>query len=229
MQSTPLTAEAVNDLAAKVDAAIAAGVKTIDGKPYMANAKGALVPVALVKPVDKLMDDTVRRMIAFARDLSEQIARFHGHCFDDLGAFQALIADQYGAKVGGEKGNITLSTLDGCMKVQWQVADRLSFGPELQAAKKLVDECLAEWSADSNDNIRAIVNRAFNVDQEGTINRSDIFMLLRVAIDDARWQRAMDAIHDSIRVIGSKTYTRFYVRSAPGEKWTAVTIDLASA
>jgi hypothetical protein len=229
MQSALPTSEQLNALAAKVDAALAAGVKTIDGKSYMANAKGALVPLALVKPVDKLMDDFVRRTIAFATDLSDQIARFRGHCFDDLGAFQALISEQYDATVGGEKGNITLTTLDGCMKVQWQVADRLSFGPELQAAKKLIDECLAEWSADSNDNIRAIVNRAFNVDQEGTINRSDIFTLLRVGITDARWQRAMTAIHDSIRVVGSKTYTRFYVRPEPGAKWGAITIDLASS
>jgi hypothetical protein len=211
-------------------AAIAtAGVREIDGKSYMANAKGALVPLALVKPIDRLMDDTVRRMIAFATDLSLQIARFRGHCFDDLGAFQALIAEKYGASVGGEKGNVIITSFDGTMKVQFQVSDRIEFGPELQAAKKLIDACLAEWSAGSNDNIRAIVNRAFSVDQEGKINRAEIFMLLRVEIADERWQQAMHAIHESIRVIGSKTYIRFYSRPAPDSKWIGITIDLAAA
>jgi hypothetical protein len=39
----------------------------------------------------------------------------------------------------------------------------------------------------------------------------------------------MDAIRDSIRVIGSRTYVRFYQRPAPDAAWSAVTIDLAAA
>jgi len=53
-------------------------------------------------------------------------------------------------------------------------------------------------------------------------------MLLRVGIEDARWQQAMAAIRDSIRVIGSKTYIRFYERPSPDAAWRAVTIDLAA-
>lgn len=222
-----LTAEKVNSLADIVARTVNDGVVEIDGKPMMRDGKGRYVPVGMVKPVDKLMDELTRKMVAFARDLSEQIARFKGHCFDDLGAFQALLAQEYDAAVGGEKGNVTLTAYDGTLKVQFQVADLLAFGPELQAAKKLVDACLAEWTAGSRDEIRALVTRAFNVDKEGKINRAELFMLLRVGIDDPRWLRAMDAIHDSIRVIGSKTYIRFFERPAPTEKWRPVTIDLA--
>jgi hypothetical protein len=39
----------------------------------------------------------------------------------------------------------------------------------------------------------------------------------------------MDAIRDSIRVIGSRTYIRFYDRPTPDAAWQAVTIDMASA
>lgn len=223
------TPDRINELSAKVEATIAAGVREVGGKKMMADAKGRLIPVDLVKPVDRLMDETVRRFMAFATDISDQIARFKGHCFDDLGAFQALISEKYDASVGSERGNVTLTTLDGCMKVQFQVQDRISFGPELQAAKKLIDACLAEWSNGADAKIVAIVNRAFNVDQEGTINRAEIFTLLRVEIADDRWRRAMDAIHESIRVIGSTTYIRFYTRPSPTAKWAGVTIDLASA
>ena len=201
----------------------------VNGRVYMPDAKGALVPIDLIKPVDRLMDELVRKMIAFATDLSAQIARFRGHCFDDVGSFQALIAQEYGAEVGGKKGNTTLTSFDGTQKVQIQVADLLEFGPELQAAKRLVDACLTEWSQGSNDELRAIVNRAFSVDKEGKINRAELFTLLRVAIEDARWQRAMEAIRDSIRIIGSKTYIRFYRRPDPTGTWQAVTIDLAAA
>lgn len=204
---------------------------TIDvgGHPYMRDAKGNLVPVAAVKPTDLLMDETVRKIVGFARELSAQIARFKGHTFEDVSALQALFSQEYGASVGGQKGNITLTTFDGLEKVQVQVADLIEFGPELQAAKKLIDECLVDWSADSGVELRALVTRAFNVEKEGQINRTELFMLLRVQIDDDRWKRAMDAIKDSIRVIGSQTYVRFYERDDAAAPWKAVSIDLARA
>ena len=93
----------------------------------------------------------------------------------------------------------------------------------------MIDECLTEWAADGSAQIRALVNRVFQVDKEGQINRAEMFMLLRVNIDEPRWIRAMEAIRESIRTIGSSRYVRFYNRPAGDAPWSAVTIDLASA
>lgn len=199
----------------------------VNGKPYLHDAKGNLVPIETVRASDLLMDEMVRKVTGFARDLSAQIGRFKAHTFADVNGLQALIAQEYGVSVGGKKGNITLTTFDGLEKVQVQVADLIEFGPELQAAKQLIDECLVDWSADSGVELRALVNRVFNVEKEGQINRAELFMLLRVEIDDGRWKRAMEAIKDSIRVIGSQTYVRFYERSAPDAPWNPISIDLA--
>lgn len=207
----------------------AEGVTVVNGKPYMTDAKGSLVPVETIKPSDKLEDEQVRKIMTFARDLSAQIARFRGHTMTDLGELDALLEQEYGAKKGGRKGNRTYQTFDGLMKVQVQVSDFIDFGPQLQVAKTLIDECLNEWSEDSRPEIRAIVTRAFNTDKEGQINRSEIFMLMRLDIEDERWKSAVDAIRDAMRVTGSKEYVRFYERKAVTDGWTAVTIDLAKA
>ncbi len=201
----------------------------VAGTPYLRDAKGSLVPLASVKAADLLMDETVRDILSQAREISKLIASFKASTFEAVGSLQALIAQNYGATLGGKKGNITLATFDGCEKVQVQVADLIEFGPELQAAKLLIDECLTEWATDSKIELRALINRVFQVDKEGHINRAELFMLLRVEIADARWVRAMDAIRDSIRVIGSRTYVRFYERPAPDASWRAVTIDMAAA
>ncbi|QIB34777.1 DUF3164 family protein [Ancylobacter pratisalsi] len=216
-------------VAAAPAAALPPGAFEIAGKLFMTDTKGRHVPLALVKPADLLIDETVRKMMAFAVDLNAQIARFRGHCFDDVGSLQALLDQEYGTGIGGAKGNISLTSFDGTLKVTVQVADQLMFGPELQAAKKLVDECLVEWGADTGDELRAVVNQTFDVDKEGQINRSALFSLMRLAIEDPRWVRAMEALRDSIRVIGSKTYIRFHRRDTPAGPWQAVTIDLASA
>lgn len=205
------------------------GVTIINGTAYMLDAKGALLPLGMVKPQHKLEDEVVRKAMSYAVSLSSQIARFRGHTMTDLGDLDALLSQEYGAKIGGAKGNRTYQTIDGTMKVQVQVADLVDFGPELIAAKSLIDECLNEWSQDSRPEIQSIVTRAFNTDKEGKINRSEIFMLLRHQIEDERWQRAMDAIRDAMRITGSKEYVRFYRREKATDPWAAVTIDLARA
>jgi hypothetical protein len=209
---------------------VEAPVTTVNGNRYMANARGELVPLESVKPVDMLMDELVRKMLAFAIDLNAQIARFKGHCFTDIGAFEALLKQEYNVeRLGGARGNVSFTTFDGLMKVQVARADVISFGPQLQAAKALVDECLTDWSQGAGAELRAVVTRAFQVDKQGCINKAEIFMLLRTDIADARWNRAMDAVRDSIQVEGSKTYIRFYRRATPTEAWDHVTIDLANA
>lgn len=205
------------------------GITMVNNKPYMADAKGALVPLEMVKPADKLEDEMVRKIIPFALELSAQIGRFRDHTMTDLGMFDALLLQEYGVKKGGKKGNRTYQTFDGLQKVEVKVADFVDFGPQLQVAKTLIDECLNEWAADSGPEIRAIVTRAFNTDKEGQINRSEIFMLLRLAIEDERWVRAMEAIRDAMRVTGSKEYVRFYQRPKITAAWQPVTIDLAKA
>lgn len=204
------------------------GTIDVNGTPYLRDAKGALIPVAAVKAGDLLMDELVRSVLSEATALSAAIAAFKQRIFEQVGAFQALLAQQYDTKVGGTKGNLTLSTFDGCQKLQVQVSDQLEFGPELQQAKALIDECLSEWAATGGIELRALVNRVFQVDQQGKINRAEVFMLLRVEIADERWQRAMLAIRDSMRVIGSRTYLRFHQRDAGDAPWRGVPIDIAS-
>lgn len=202
----------------------------LNGKPYMTNAEGHLVPKELVKAEHLLEDQMVRKIIGFAKELSAQIARFKGHTADDIGTFQLLLEEKYGAsRKGGKKGNVTFFSYDGLMRVEVRLADNLVFGAELQTAKALIDECINEWAADANAPIRMLVNRAFQVDQAGRINRNAILSLRNVQIDDERWRRAMDAITASIRVIGTKTYFRFGRRPNADAAWENITIDLAAA
>ncbi len=205
------------------------GIVMLGDVAHMRDGQGRVVPLALIKPMDKLTDETVRKIMGYAMPLSDQVARFKEHTFDDIGALEALLAQEYEAKLGGKKGNMTLMSFDTLYKVTVQVADHIAFGPELQIAKSLVDECLNEWAASARDEIRAIVTRAFNTDKEGQINRSEVFMLLRLEIRDPRWVRAMDAIRDAMRVVGSKTYVRCYRRASLDAAWEPVTIDLAKA
>ncbi len=204
-------------------------IKTITSDDFMTDAKGRHVPINLVKPQAKLEDQTVRGILTYARELNAQINRFLGHTVDDVTTFMDVLGEQYDDTRGGKKGNVTLSTFDGCMKVVVQVQDNLTFGPELQIAKDLFDECITAWSKDANENIRALVDHAFQVDKQGQINREALFSLRRLDINDDGWRTAVQALNDSIRIQGSKQYIRFYERATATDEWKAITIDLAKA
>lgn len=210
-------------------AKIPTGRVMIDGAEHILGADGAKLPIGVVKPQHVMEDELVRSEMSHAVALSEQLSRFLGHFWDNLGAFEALLAERYGATVGGKKGNKTLMSYDGLFKVTVQVADNIQFGPELQIAKSLVDECLTDWTASAGDELKAVVTRAFNTDKEGQINRAALYSLLKLEIGDERWKRGMQAIRDAMRVVGSKSYVRFYRRDTADGPWEAVTIDLAKA
>ncbi|ACM37181.1 hypothetical protein RvVAT039_04580 [Agrobacterium vitis] len=205
------------------------GVTLVNGKEYMANAKGALVPLELVKPQEKLRDESVRKVMAYAVDISARIARFRAHCMDDLDALDAVLEQEYGAKSGGIKGNRTYQTIDGLMRVSVAINDFETAGPELQVAKSLIDECLNEWTSDARVEIRALITRAFDTDKEGKVNLKEIKKLTKLAIEDERWVQAVRAINDAINVAYSKQYIRFHVRNSVQDEWIAVTVDIAKA
>jgi hypothetical protein len=212
-----------------VEALLKAAITEVSGKDFMLDAGGRLVPIGLVSEANQLEDQTVRTIIGFAHDLSAQVARFRGHAFDDVATFIELLVEKYGGTRGGRKGNVTLTSFDGLLKVQVQVQDQFTFGPELQVAKGLVDGCITSWAEGARDEIRALVEHAFQVDKEGKINRAALFALRRIDIKDDAWIAAMRAIGDAVRVIGSKEYIRFYRRPSKDAAWRPITVDLAQA
>lgn len=205
------------------------GVVVVNGKEYMPDAKGALVPLSLIKAADKLEDEVVRKVIGFAEDISAQIARFRLHCMEDLDGFDAILDQEYGAKKGGAKGNRTYQTFDGLLRVQVAINDFEDYGPQLQTAKTLIVEYLNDITSDSSAEIRAIITRAFNTDKAGKVDRAEIQKLTKLEIEDPRWKEAMRAIEDAKRVNYSKQYIRFYRRASIDDQWQSITVDMAKA
>ena len=194
---------------------------------YRADASGRLVPETMIKPIDLTRDELVQELVRQAIAMHDALAEFKGRVFADLNAFVDLSAEQYGVKFGGKKGNITLYTFDGRYKVQVAIAEHMVFDERLQAAKHLVDECIINWSEGSRDEIKVLVQSAFDTDKEGKINTGRVLGLRRLEIKDEKWQRAMQAIGESLQVVGSKEYVRFYERVGE-DQYKPISLDVAA-
>jgi hypothetical protein len=195
---------------------------------YFTDPQGRLVPDHMVKPIDRLRDQTVRTLVHQAMGLSALLAKFKADAFSDIATFIETSAEQYEVKVGGDKGNITLYSFDGRYKVVRQIQENIKFDERLQAAKALIDQCITEWATGSRDEIKVLVNDAFKVDQEGHVSTNRVLGLRRLNITDAKWRRAMDAIGESVQVIGSRSYVRLYERIGDTDKYQAISLDVAS-
>lgn len=200
---------------------------TVNTDDYMRDACGNLIAKENVKDIDLARHALVREIALKAKGVSAAIAEFKGDAMGDIDAFVDLSAERYDVKLGGKKGNVTLDTFDGQYRIERQISEHLTFDEGLQAAKALIDECLREWTQDGNANVRTLVDHAFRVDKKGKLNTGAILALRRLKIDDERWNRAMAAIGDSIKVIGSCVYVRVYERDANG-KYNLIPLDMAA-
>lgn len=196
---------------------------------HMRDAQGRLVPIELISPIDLTRDALVNELISRAKAMNASLGAFKADVFAQVASFAALSAAQYKATLGGKKGNITLHSFDGRYKLQLAIADNITFDERLQAAKALIDECIHDWSSDSRPEIKVLVNDAFQTDKEGKLNTGRILGLRRLEIDDKRWLQAMKAIGQSVQVVGSKQYVRFYEKINDEGEYAAIVLDLAGA
>ena len=195
---------------------------------YRRDAKGFLVPEAMIKPIDRTRDELVRELARQARIVSDGLREFKNRVFADINAFVDLSSEQYDVKLGGKKGNLTLFSFDGAYKVQLAIAEHMVFDERLQAAKTLIDECIIAWSQGSRDEIKVLVQSAFQTDKEGKINTGRVLALRRLDIRDEKWQTAMKAIGESLQVVGSKEYVRFYERIGTTDQYQPISLDVAA-
>lgn len=194
---------------------------------YWRDAKGILTPVDLIKPIDIQRDGLVGDLVVQAIQVSELLRQFKLSAFGDIEAFVSLSAEQYGVNLGGKKGNVTLYSHDGRYKIQRAMQDRIAFDERLQGAKELIDECLKDWVQGAKAEIHSIINQAFDVDKEGSVNTGAVLSLRRLDIKDTRWIKAMEAIGEALQVIGSRAYIRIYERVGDNDQYVPISLDIA--
>jgi len=194
----------------------------------MQDAQGRLVPLDRVKEIDKTRDSLVRDLVQKALALQASMILFKENAMSEIRSFVELSAMEWDVKIGGQKGNITLFSFDGNYKAQVRISENMVFDEQLQIAKKMIDQCLTKWTRQSGSEIKALINDAFQVDQEGRINTKRILSLRRLDIKDDLWLKAMDAIAASLQVVGSKEYFRLYKRDNGQDKWNPISLDIAA-
>ncbi len=198
-----------------------------DNLPMLTDGKGRHCPINTIHPVDLARHDLVIDRLAEAKALRDQLRAFKEQTFTDVEAFIELSAADYDVKMGGVKGNLAMVNHDETLKLRIAISERIAFDERLQVAKALFDELVAEHSAGLDEVIAVLIQEVFKVDKAGKVDARKVLDLRKYKVKHPKWEKAMQAINDSIKIMGSKTYIQIYDRETPNDEWELVSLDLA--
>ena len=200
---------------------------TPETQTHMRNAIGQDVPVHMVKEVDKMREALVRDIANAFLEVSGKLSALKKRATDDLEAFLAISAQRFGTDLGGKKGNVTIYSYDGKIKIVRNIQDSIVFDEGLAAARELIDQYLDSLMQGVPGEVRKLIDRAFRPNSAGRISTSAVLGLRSLDINDERWITAMHAIEESIKVVNSKAYIRVFIRDDKGN-WQPVKVDFAA-
>ncbi|MCL4068617.1 DUF3164 family protein [Pseudomonas sp. GX19020] len=159
-----------------------------------------------------MKDDLVRSQHQHADQHRADTIAFKEQAFKEVYAPRDLLFEKYQARIGGKKGDLTFTSFDGSLAVEIKVADRIAFGPELQAAKAQIAEFIEENAEGINDNARMLLEHAFQMNKSGRIDTQRVLGLRKLQVKGPdggphpKWEAAMQAITDAVQMHATSTY-----------------------
>lgn len=182
-----------------------------DHKGMIERPDGSQIHYDKLPPQKQIEHDFVTRWCATAWNFNADLTVFKKTVISEMLATRTMMFDDYGVKKGGKEGNLTLRSACGRMMVKLTVSKHITFGPELEAAKALIDEFMeAELAKGGSVFIKEIIEKVFQLNAKGRIDTGGILGLREHEFDNEIWLKAMDAIKTAISRDSSTTYINFY-------------------
>lgn len=176
-----------------------------------------------------LQHDITVKMVDGARALRDLIAEQKRQFMADADLYVRSMLALYNANPTGKRGGFNIASFDDLMKVEFSVTDYRAVDGAVVAAQALVSEVLNDLTDQLEPWVRDLLNNAFNRDEKtGKINVDHLQNLRKVDIPHPKWPDACEAISDSIRIAGSRSYLRFYERENRDKEWRAVVLQFSA-
>jgi len=190
--------------------------KAVSGR--MEDEHGSLVRVDRIKTHDLIRDKLVRELCADCSVISLEIQTLKSRVSSKIQDLIDRMFADYGHKIGGKKGNVTLFSYDKSLKLERSQQDRETTNEHILVAKQLVDECIKAWAKGAKKDLQALVQKYFRTDGKGSYSVQDLKKLMKmdIGVDDQNWQTAMKALAGSIEMSHTETYYRAFFRNETG-------------
>jgi hypothetical protein len=180
---------------------------------------GYEIPMSSVAKIELQKDKTARKMADKFKKMSVMLYNLKDEAFDEADKIYEAQLRAYeidGRDTEKMKGNFTFYSYDKHFKIEVNIGQRLEFDDKINLAKAEIDEYLKDITEGQNNDIITIVNHAFTT-VRGKLDHKKILQLFSYKIKNARWEKAMTLLKDSITTNHSKRYIKVLERDSNGE------------
>ena len=195
---------------------------------YLEDSMGRLVPLDRIDPIDLQRNDLVNSFAAKARIVEAKITELKREFNDEVSAHVAIAAEEFGVKLGGERGNLNMPNYAGTAKFTRTFKPMMRVGEQILAAEEIMRNLINTWTDGSGPEVAALIERAFTANAKGNISVSRLLDLKRANIKGDEWKQAVDAIDKALYADGETVYYRVYERATPLDSYRQITLDLSA-
>ncbi len=199
-------------------------------KQIWLDSRGKEVPAEYVPALDKKRDAMVKKLHKRALKIEEIITAFKVETVSGIKNYLDEVAKVKKVRENW-KGNITLDTFDGSLRIERNMDDTIGFDEKLSLVKTMIDKWFMSKLSGIEDSISKIITQAFNVDKKGRINTAMLMRLFHLDITDSEWKKAMQLLKESITITSTREYIKFRkkTKTSTGEEYQNICLDFNNA
>jgi hypothetical protein len=143
--------------------------------------------------------------------------------FELLFDFIEQALNNHGCRIGGKKGNFTLTSYDETIKITFTYADIMHFNEQIKPAQELFIQCLRDLPLDDHPEAKILLQDLLQLDKQNRVDRRLLFKLLNVPSKDTRWLKGQDILKNALTIATSSPYLRIYERT--GFHWKPISLN----
>lgn len=191
------------------------------------NHKGETVPAKYVSGYDKKKEKVIKKLLKEAEAASKKLTELKQLMFVDGDAIDELMYKEHHMERPNEhKGNYTYYSFDKSIRFSMKVQDVIDFDDRIRLAQEKINQFLESKSEGSDQDLMLLVNNAFKT-TKGRLDKSRIFSLYSLKINNTIWNEAIALIKESITVNHTRRYPSIAFRDQNGE-YKDVQLNLSS-
>lgn len=195
-----------------------------DGKALI-DPFGRSVPMAYVKPYDRMRDRQVNSIFKAAVKLRGTIEDFVLNSIVAVGKVTDL------REKASERGNISVTSFDGLRRISIRQQYRIVFDSRVAHARDLmlgyINGVVAKVSGDDAVAIKALIDEAFRATPQGILSAGRVLALIKMDIKNADWREAVSILKDSLTPVAGKRYLVVEFKTDHNSDWESIRLDIS--
>ena len=193
---------------------------------YMEDRNGRLVPLKDISELEHFRNDFAQEMGEKALQLVAVLKYFRNTAEQGIDDLAKISAEKYGVKVGGAKGNVSVSTFNGEFKLVMAVSKYPIIDERIQVVRSILNDCLIRFSEGGKSEAKAIFDAAFESGRDGMVSIARLRLLRDANIDDDQWKEGIDLLNELLKGVVEKSYIRMY-QLDDNKEYKQIPLDLA--